>query len=179
MNRDNDEIEELSYGKRLACNLVAAACILLAGLFLLLCGTDVINIPVSKAACGTLLCAVGLMLIISAIISHNSVSLWLSFCFLVPALVELLVKTTTAGYAELYPIYIAIPAIASLFAMIMTRDVTSHLGVIILFGVVAGIFALKSGNVVGWEVVIPALVVFAGAIMLFMALRKKDDKDEF
>ena len=98
MDNEFDGVEELSGGKRLACNLFAAGIVLAAGLFLLLCGIDVIHVKVSRVIVGTLLAAAGLIFFVSALISRNSVSLWLSFCFFVPALVELLVCVTPAGF---------------------------------------------------------------------------------
>lgn len=179
MDNVSDEIRELSPARRLACNLFAAGVVLAAGLFLLLCGLDVIAVKVSRAVVGTLLCAVGLIFLGSALIGNNSVSLWLSACFLMPALVELLVKTTRAGYAELYPLYIATPAVVSLVTMFFTRCWLSHLPVIALFGVPSAVFALHAGGVAGWSVVVPALVLYAGLLMLLLALRgkKKDDED--
>lgn len=77
MDNVSDEIRELSPARRLACNLFAAGVVLAAGLFLLLCGLDVIAVKVSRAVVGTLLCAVGLIFLGSALIGNNSVSLWL------------------------------------------------------------------------------------------------------
>ena len=128
---------------------------------------------------GTLLAAAGLIFFVSALISRNSVSLWLSFCFFVPALVELLVCVTPAGYKNLYPLYIAIPAVASLFTMLYTREWLAHLWVIALFGVPAAIFALGNIDGVGWAVILPALVIYMGFIMLALAVRsKRKDEDE-
>ena len=181
MNDMPEEIAELTPKRRLACNISAAAVVLVAGLFLLLCGADVIAIKVSRAAAGTLLFAVGLIFLLNALIGRNSVSLWISFCFSVPALVELLVKTDAAGYSELYPLYIAVPAVASLFTMLFTHAWFSHLPVIALFGVPAGIFALHCGGAAGWSVVIPVLVIYAGLLMFVLAIKlaKKDKNDEF
>lgn len=180
MRNDSDEIQELSAGKRLACNLSAAGVVLAAGLFLLLCGLHVIPLRLSLVVCCAILTAVGLMFLISAIISRNSVSFWLSFCFLVPALVEVIQKSTAAGYGNLYPLYIAIPAVASLFTMLFTRAWKSHLPVLLLFGVPAAIFALQSGGVTGWAVVLPVLVLYIGCLMLVLAIqhKKEDTKDE-
>ncbi len=175
---NEEELEELSPAKKLACNLIAAFVILAAGLFLLLCGVGVIPLKVSRAVCGTLLFAVSIMFLASALICRNSVSLWLGCCFLVPAVVEVLVKTTSAGYAQLYPLYIAIPAVASLVTMVYTRAFISHLPVVLLFGVPAAIFALKSGGVVGWAVVVPVLVIYAGVLMLALALKKRRENDD-
>lgn len=181
MNKATDEIVELSPRRRLVCNLCSAGVVLAAGLILLLCGVDVLPAKVSEAVCGVLLCAVGLMFAVSAFIGSNSVSLWLGCCFLVPALVELLVKTTKYGYAELYPLYIGIPAVASLVTMCFTRQWRGHLPVIALFGVTAAIFALKSSGVAKWSIVVPVLVLYAGCLMLLLALkaRKKDEEDVY
>ena len=179
MDNEFDGVEELSGGKRLACNLFAAGIVLAAGLFLLLCGIDVIHVKVSRVIVGTLLAAAGLIFFVSALISRNSVSLWLSFCFFVPALVELLVCVTPAGYKNLYPLYIAIPAVASLFTMLYTREWLAHLWVIALFGVPAAIFALGNIDGVGSAVILPALVIYMGFIMLALAVRsKRKDEDE-
>ncbi len=181
MNNSTDEIQELSRGRKLACNITAAGIVLLAGFFLLLCGLNVIPVKVGSAVCGTLLFAVGLIFLSSALISLNSVSLWISFCFNVPALIELLTEVTSAGYARLYPLYIAIPAIASLFTMLFTHEWFLHLRVIALFGVAAALFALQSGGVAGWSVVLPALVIYLGLIMLYIAVkaRRKNNDDEY
>lgn len=177
MNEEKD-LSELSPRKMMACNITAALIVIAAGIFLLLCGVHVVPVPASKALIGTLLCAVGLSLLCSALIQGNSVSLWLSACFLVPALVELLVKATHLGYAELYPLYIAIPAIASLCTMLLTHEWTTHCVVAALFGVPAMLFALRSSGLVGWGVVVPLLVVYAGAVMLVVAVLKALHKKE-
>lgn len=174
-----DELEELSGGKKLACNLASAGILMLAGVFLLLCGLGAIPLSVSKAVCGTLLFAVGLMLLVTAVIQRNTVSLWLSFCFIMPALVELLAKTTPAGYSQLYPLYIAIPAVSSLFTVLLSHAWSTHMPLILLFGVAAGIFALRSSGVAGWNVVLPVLVIFVAAVMTVAALKKRKDEDEY
>lgn len=167
---DEKDLNEISPKKMLACNVVAAAVVVAAGLFLLLCGLGVVPVKVTRAIVGTLLCAVGLGLLVTALIQGNSVSLWLACCFLVPALCELLVKATALGYREIYPLYIAIPAVASLFTMCMTHEWRTHLSVAGLFGVPAGLFALNSAGVAGWSVVLPLLVVFLGTVMLLLAI---------
>lgn len=175
---ETDELIELSPRRRLWCNLTAALAVVLAGLFLLLCGLNVFPVRVGRALCGTLLCTVGVILFLNAVIGRNSVSLWLSVCFLLPALVELLVKTTAARYTQLYPLYIAIPAVASAVCMCFTREWAVHLPVVALFGVPAGIFALKSGGVASWSVVVPVLVIYVGLLMLALALKlQRKDKD--
>lgn len=179
MDNEFDGVEELSPAKRLVCNISAAVIILAAGLFLLLCGLDVFHIRVTRIIVGVMLAAVGLVFMLSAFISRNSVSLWLSFCFLTPALVELLVCVTSAGYSVLYPLYIAVPAVASLFTMLYTRQWLAHLWVVALFGVPAAIFALGNIDGIGWAVIVPALIIYIGCLMLVLAIKaRKKDEDE-
>ena len=175
---DETDLSELSPRKMTACNIAAACIVIAAGLFLLLCGVGVLPIRASRAVLGTLLGAVGLSLLVSALIQGNSVSLWLSACFLVPALVELLVKATRLGYAELYPLYIAIPAVASLCTVLLTHEWVVHGVIAALFGVPAGLFALRSSGLVGWSVTVPLLVVYAGLVMLVAATWKATHKNK-
>ena len=176
---NEEELEELSPAKKLACNLIAAFVILAAGLFLLLCGVGVIPLKVSRAVCGTLLFAVSIMFLASALICRNSVSLWLGCCFLVPAVVEVLVKTTSAGYAQLYPLYIAAPAIASLCTMPMSGSYAAHGKSMLFFGLIAGLFGLESSGLVGWGVVLPLVVVFVGLMVVYVAVMlARDEKSE-
>ncbi|MDE7395081.1 MAG: hypothetical protein K2M95_03035 [Clostridiales bacterium] len=177
MNEETD-LNELSPRKMMACNITAALIVIAAGVFLLLCGVHVVPVRASRAVVGTLLCAIGLSLLCSALIQRNSVSLWLSVCFLVPALIELLVKATHLGYVELYPLYIAIPALASLCTMLLTHEWKTHGVIAALFGVPAILFALKSSGLVGWGVTVPLLVVYAGAVMLVVAVVKALHKKE-
>lgn len=178
----NDELYEvrLSPKKRLLSNILSAAIIIAAGLFLLLCALGVIKLSASKAICGTLLTAVGASFLTCAIIGRNSVTMWLSFCFLVPALVELLAKTTSAGYKNLYPLYVAIPAIASAVTMFVTRQWAFHLGFVAVFGIPAAILALSSSGVLSWQAVGAALVIYVGLLVLIISIkhRKKDDEDD-
>ena len=157
--------------QRLAGNLTAGATVIVAGLVLLLAGTGVIPVSIRILAVPVLLSAVGVTLLAAALIQRNSVSLWISFAFTVPALVGYLVGFTTATYGQLYPLYIAIPAIASIFTMCMSRCVKDHLKVILLFGVTAALFALNSSGLVGWGVALPLIVVYVGCIILYLALK--------
>ena len=92
----------LTRKQRLAGNLTAGAAVIAAGLVLLLAGADVIKADVKVLAAPVLLSAVGLSLLVTALIQRNVVSLWVSFAFTVPALVSFLAAFTSVGYKELY-----------------------------------------------------------------------------
>ncbi|MDR2201654.1 MAG: hypothetical protein LBP26_02655 [Clostridiales bacterium] len=175
-----DELE-LTPRQRLAGNLTAGGVILLCGIFLLLCGLGAVPLSVTKIWLCSVLTAVGLVLLITGFIQRNTVSVWLAFAFLVPALVEGLAKSGTADYGNLYPLYIAIPAVASLVTMLYGGAWRSHVPVIALFGPVAAIFSLNSSGALEWAIVIPLLIVFIGAVVILSAAlsnRGADDDGE-
>ena len=72
---------ELSFGQKLAGNIVAGAMTLLCGVFLLLCGLNVIPLKIWDVALPSCLMAVGVTLLVTAAIGKNPVSLWLSWVF--------------------------------------------------------------------------------------------------
>jgi hypothetical protein len=81
-------------------------------------------------------------------------------------------------YAQLYPLYVAIPAVCSLFTMPMSGVNRDHIKVIAFFGIIAGLFALNSSGLLGWKVVLPMLLVFVGLCIIlvaFMARREKEN----
>ncbi|MCI9518882.1 MAG: hypothetical protein HFK08_06480 [Clostridia bacterium] len=162
---------ELSFGQKLAGNIVAGAMTLLCGVFLLLCGLNVIPLKIWDVALPSCLMAVGVTLLVTAAIGKNPVSLWLSWVFDTPAVISLLAAYTPLTYVQLYPFYIAIPAIASLFTLVMTpKSFKSHLKVILFFGVIAFLFTLNSLMGVSWSVVLPLLLVLAGLLIIAVAV---------
>jgi membrane protein len=178
MKNNRDEFE-LTKGQKLAGNMIAGAYTVACGVFLLVVGLGSIEgLTVSNTALPTILLTVGLVFLTTAIIQTNTVSLWLSFAFIVPAVVSYLNNFTPLGYAQLYPLYIAIPAIASLFTMLMSRSYRDHLKAVLFFGVIAGIFAIESSGAAGWGVVVPVLVVFVGLMIVFTALKLNKSEDD-
>ncbi len=174
----NIEDLEITDKQRFAGNITAGAVTVLCGVFLLLCGLNVIPLSVPKILLGSLLLSVGIVLLSTGLIQKNTVSIWLAFAFLTPAIVEFTAKYTAAGYDVLYPMYIAIPAIGSFFTMLYSRCVKSHIFVILLFGVTAFLFSLNSSGLLGWSVVLPIIIVFAGlAIILYTVKLFKDEEE--
>lgn len=177
MNDALENNEGLSPANKRLGNIIAGFYLIACGIFLLLCGIKVIPLSVTNVFIASVLSAVGLTLLTTSLIQKNSISLWLSFAFLLPALVEILVKSTSAGYSQLYPIYIAIPAISSFFTMFLTREWRDHIMIILFFGVIAFIFALHSFGL-NWGIVVPILVIFVGGIILYIALKTKKGNDD-
>lgn len=162
---------ELTPKQKLIGNIVAGGYIVLCGLFLLLVGLKVIPLMLSDVALPACLAAVGLALFTTGLINRNPVSLWLSWAFNVPAVISLLAAYTSLTYANLYPFYIAIPAVASLLTLPMTpKSWKGHLKAIGFFGSFAFLFLLNSLIGVSWNVVLPILLVYVGALVIFVAV---------
>ena len=171
MQQTTEEIIELTPRQKLVSNLVAGGFTLLCGIFLLLCGLGVFPLSIKAVALPSVLSAVGLALFSTALLNKNSVSMWLSWAFFVPAAISFVAAFTSLGYADLYPFYIAIPAIASLLTLPMTpRSWKSHLKVIAFFGSLAVLFMLNSLMGIGWNIVLPIILVLAGLIIIAVAL---------
>ncbi|MCL2061046.1 MAG: hypothetical protein FWH03_00260 [Firmicutes bacterium] len=175
-----NEIEEIqiSPSRKAAGNICAGVSVVLCGVFLLLCGVNVIPFTVQDALAASILSAVGLAFLAGGLIQKNPVSVWLAAAFLTPVLVEILAKTTSATYGNLYPIYIAIPAVACLATALIFRKFKPHLYPVIFFGGLSMIFALQSSRVAGWSVAAPCVVVFAGLCVLLLALKSYKNKDK-
>ncbi len=175
-----DKVLEITRGQKIAANVIAGVYIVLCGLVLLLAGLGVFGkVSVGKLALPTVLATIGAVFLTTALIQRNSVSLWLSFVFITPAVVSYIAGFTVATYAQLYPLYVAIPAISSLFTMPMSGVNRDHARVIIFFGLISGILALNSTDLLGWNVVLPILLVFVGLCIVAAALsgRRKIEND--
>ena len=181
--KNNETENEIRSGK-LAANLIAGGYTVLCGIFLLLVGLKVFgeSLSMRNMALPTILLTVGLVFLTTAFVQWNSVSMWLAFVFVVPAAVSYINNFTAASYAQLYPLYIAIPAIASFFTMFMSCSKRDHLYIIGFFGLIALIFAIQSSGLAGWGVTLPVLVVFVGLTIVLAAIklnmRRTDEDDE-
>lgn len=174
-----NNIEQLNSTQRFASNLAAAIGVLLCGVFLLLCGTGVFDIAVSLAVAPALLIAFGLILLANAFIQKNTVALYLAIILLVCALVSCLANfVDSISYGMLYPLYIASPAIASFFTMLMSRNFYTHIRIIILFGVPASIFFMQSLGVWTWQIALPVIIMYVGLLALYITLSARSKPEE-
>ena len=64
-----------------------------------------------------------------------------------------------------------------LFTAIISKDRFFHLKIVAFFGIIAGVFALQSTGLVGWEVVIPVLLVLAGLLITLLSIRGKQENE--
>lgn len=180
----NNDTENLETGaptkmqKRIT-SIAAGAVIVLAGLMLFLTATGLFpHLTVKNSAVFIILFAIALILVFSAAVQKNSVALWLAVCFFIPGLITLLVNFTALTYFNLYPLYIAIPGLASLVTLILSRDFKLHLKIAALFCVVAALFFLHSFAVLKIGFILPILLVLLGAVVIVAALRPKHSEDD-
>ncbi len=111
------EVLPLSKKQKVLCNVVMGVLLIAAGIILVLAGTDVIHAAAGKIAAPTVLFAIGIAILFSAVIAKNALSMWISGVIISCGLVSLIEITTVATYAQLYPIYIAAPGIGCIFSV--------------------------------------------------------------
>lgn len=179
MNTKPDKVIELSRRQMYACNIIFSACILIAGLLLLLIGLQVIKVNITQAIAPVLLGAVGCALTITAIIQRNTVSMWLGGVFLACMTASIIAAGGGISYSSVYPVYIAAPAVASLFTLPISDNKKFHLSIIVFFGVISALFSLNSSGLCGWSITAPVIVIFVGvAVLGFTIYSYKTSKGE-
>ncbi|MDE7405352.1 MAG: hypothetical protein K2M89_00560 [Clostridiales bacterium] len=175
-----DVVLPLSKKQKCACNIVMGCLLVAAGVVLVLAGTGVIKAAVRDIAAPTVLFGFGAAVLLSAIIAKNSLSMWFAGVVLSCGLVSLLAVTTPAGYTQLYPIYIAAPAIGCLFSLWFAQSKLPQIKAILFFGGVGGILALGSSGACGYGLVGGLLAAFGGLVVIAIAVEaylKKDKSD--
>lgn len=173
-----DAVLPLSKKQKCACNIVMGCLLFVAGIILVLAGTGVIKAAVRDIAAPTVLFGFGAAVLLSAIIAKNSLSMWFAGVVLACGLTSLLAVTTAAGYAELYPIYIASPAIGCVFSVWFAEVKPPQIKAMLFFGIIGGIFALGSFGACGYGLVSGLLAAFGGLVVIAIALESYIKKDK-
>lgn len=170
--KKEEEYVEISRGKRLASNLVAAIGIFICGAVLLVFGLtgESVGVSVASLIAPVILSSLGLIFLTTSLIQGNSVTLYLAVILLVCAVVSFVANLTEVTYGMLYPLYISSPAIASAITMIMSKDYNFHLKIIVIFAVPAIFFAFFAAELWTVAVLVPALIMYAGFLALYAAL---------
>lgn len=179
-NVTTDTVLPLTKKQKFLCNVVMGVLLLSAGIILALSGANIIKAPVGEIAAPTVLFAVGLSILFSAVVAKNALSMWLAGVILACGLTSLLEITTAAGYNNLYPIYIAAPGIGCVFSIIFAEAKFPQVKGILFFGVLAGLFSLSSSGLCGWGLTGGLIAAYCGAIVIFVAVAgylKKDKTD--
>lgn len=176
-----DALLPLTKKQKCACNIVMGCLLVTAGIILVLAGCDVIHASVRDIAAPTILFGFGLSVLFSAVIAHNSLSMWFAGVVLACGLTSLLSVTTTAGYSNLYPIYVASPAIGCVFSVWFAEIKLNQIKAILFFGILGGILMLGSFGACGYGLVGGLLASFGGLVVIAIALEtylKKDNVND-
>ena len=148
----SEEIKELSKKQKLAINITAGGILVSAGVFILLCGVIGAMPNILRVLPMTILIAFCLVFLVPGIVQKNPVSIWIAVMFFVPVIVELAAKySDVVDYRQLYPLYIAAPAIASLITAVCFFKFKAHLPVIVLFFSAALIFVFKVSGLFNFD----------------------------
>ena len=180
----NYEVERPTRGRRSAANILSALFIVLYGVFLLLYYKSEVfgaGERIGTMWLTALLCAIGLSALISGIFRKNIVTFWLAWPFIVCAAVNVAVYLGWGSYAQLYPCYVMIPAVASAFTWLFSRAKASHLKIIIFFSAISLACFLQSTGALDWWFALIIGVIAVGLMMMVTALTARrgrwDDGD--
>ncbi len=174
----NDNQIYVSPKQRLAGNVCAVVISVAALAVLLLSYYGVLPFDIDKIATGTLLAALGIIFMVTAFIQHNSVSLWLSVAFIVPATISLFCKNGVAAYSDLYPLYIATPGLGCVVSMIISKQRKRLFKAALIFFVAAAIFLLDVFDVLGIMWTLAVLFVYVVCLITYVViyLKRGDNK---
>ena len=176
----HSDVMEFTSAQVRASKISSAVLGVLLVVWYVLVATKVIPLPFWQIVVGSALVCVGLSLLICGLIERNAVALWLAFCFLVPGALSILCRNVAGfSYSQLYPLYIAIPAIASLFTMLVCGKYSSHAKVILFFAVPALLFAFTVFTPMPvWAAIVGTVVWAVGFITVIVVYVVGSEKDE-
>lgn len=174
----NDNQLYVSPKQRLAGNVCAVVIAIAALVVLILSYCSVLPFDFYKISTGTLLLALGMIFLITAFIQGNSVSLWLSVVFIIPAIISLLCKNGYAKYSDLYPLYIAMPGLGCIVSMLISKQRKRLLKAASVFIFAALIFLFEVFDVlgIGWTLLILLVYIICLLAYVVIYLKKGESK---
>ena len=175
-----DTVLPLSKKQKTVCNIVMGVLLVAAGVILALAGGGVIKASVRDIAAPTILFAFGVAMLLSALIAKNALSMWLAGVILACGLTSLLDVVTTAGYNNLYPLYIAAPGIGCVFSALFAEAKFPQVKGMLFFGIIAALFSLASSGACGYGLAGGLVAAFLGVCVIAVAIEVhfRKDKDE-
>ena len=116
-----------------------------------------------------------------AIIQKNPISAWLAVAFFVPLLIEILTITGATRYAQIYPLYIIIPAVACFIVAVIWRKFNSHFLPILFFSLQAVVFSMHPSGIFNnvnfspFAVILPisGAIIIGFVVYIILKLTKK------
>lgn len=172
------EVLPLSKKQKAVCTAVMGVLLVAAGVIIILTATGVINAPIGAVVAPSILFAFGVSMLVSAVIAKNSLSMWLAGIVIACGTVSLLAGVTPAGYGNLYPIYIAAPAIGCCFSIWFAEAKFPLVKVMIFFGGLAACFSLNSSGACGWGLTGGILAAFLGVCVIAFVVSSLLNKDK-
>ena len=177
-----ESVKELSLAQKRSCVVFSLAVLGLAVIFLIVCAVSNALPPVADVLAVTILLAFFACFLFHGILQKNPVSGWLAVCFLTPAIMAILVRTAPVAYAQIYPIFIVIPSLASFTVGIAFLNLKPHIPCLIFFGGLSVLFSLQSSGLAsfdthnGWLFTGIAVGVFVvlSALYLWVNISRKD-----
>lgn len=185
MSSNNPEQKLPRYNLSLFSTVLCSLLLILFGAFLLVVNfkPDLLGSEwtVARIWLPTTLGLFWLICLTHSLLLKNNVTLWISFVFATCLAAWLIRNLGGVGYDKFYPIFIAIPAIASAGTILFSKDKNLHLKSIIFFGGVALILLLNSAIGVDWWVIAPIVIIMVGGFIFVNAITSKkgrwDDGD--
>jgi len=174
----SETLPELSSRQKTAVRVIIIAALALCGVALLLTGLGVFPCGLNLIWLPSVLFTLSFCFFAAGFIGKNPVSVWFGAAFLPPAVIGVLAGYTNLGYGQLYPLYIAAPAFASLITGLFWLKFKPHIRAIVFFGALAGLFSLQSSGLLGFIVVIPLVIVFVGLCAAYVAIMIRKYKNE-
>jgi len=162
------EITELTPKQKKASKITAIVAITLGVVFIMLTAFLEQLPNTVRMLATTILTTLFVIFLFCGIIQKNPVSVWIAVALFVPLLIEALTINAIVAYAQIYPLYIAIPFAASLVVAIIWQNFKSHVLPLLFFGSIAAVFSLQSSGILDgvgispWAIVLP----MAGAITI-------------
>lgn len=173
-----DGVLPLTKKQKIAGTVAMGVLLVVAGIILALAGAGIIPVSVRKIAAATILLAFGMGVSVGAVIAKNSISMWIAGVILACALPSLITATTHATYYNLFPIYIAAPAVGCALSVIFAEAKLACVKCCVFFAVLAALFALASSGLCGWGLTGGLIAAFGGVCVIAYAVGiflKKDD----
>ncbi|HEY8389448.1 MAG TPA: hypothetical protein VIL26_00615 [Clostridia bacterium] len=185
MSTNNPEQKLPRYNLSLLSTVLCSLELILFGVFLLVVNfkPDFLGSEwtVARIWLPATLGVIWLICLTHSLIIKNTVTLWISFVFATCLAAWLIHNVGGVGYERFYPIYVAIPAIASAGTLLFSKDKNLHLKSIVFFGGVALILFLNSAARIDWWIIAPIVVIMVGLFIFINAITTKkgrwDDGD--
>jgi hypothetical protein len=159
--------------RSIAATIISGLAVILFGVWLLIgfVGTLPAGLVIGTTWLPALFLMLGMMSLFNGLLRKSGISTYFAAIFLMLALIIGLVNLERTTWDVIWPLFIAIPAVASFFALWQTTVKRFHLKSIILFGAMSGFwFLFSSGAIAQWWIVFIVCLIVFGLFIVINAL---------